>query len=455
MQWVELSRLFGKLKVLCYEAEPVVGQEREAALARLVARIGRSGAFVVCHVDVDDVNVHVVEAPAFDDDGDLDEWLESQGDRYIPSGNTLPSDDTSDSHSVRTRVLHNDPERGPRCLIVVGRHAGIEARLALLETVGLNCERLATGIVEPLSALVFAPGFAGRPRRVTLAEDTHRVHYRVDDGRLGAVHVEHEAAYGDEDGGGRLQGALGGEPHLDAGWVIGSRAEAVTLGVEGLEVVAPLGGVLETELPPKASIAAALALEAVYPELALTDLLDEGRSLAVRERSEKEEGQRTVLLMGGLLVLLLLSSMLGVMGLSTLVEHVVGQVAVQADVLQGLSAAEQENARLTTDLRTAKRLTEQKSEVARLLEDVGRAVPGGVSVVSLTLNEQDDQMVVRITGISIDGAGAAEHMTALERLEILDEVELVYAERLSVDEVRQRYGIGEVATSFKIESVYP
>lgn len=453
MHWVELSRRLGRLKLLRYASEPVVGQQFGAALECLVDRLGRQGAFVVCDVEPEHVDVHVVEAPAFDDDEDLGHWLADQARAFVST------EGKADEYVVQSRVLHRDPDRGARCLIVVARRDGIESRLTMIEAAGLRCERLATGLVEPLSALVFEPGFTEGQRPVVLMGDAHRVHYLLNDGELEDLYVDH--AYAD---GGRRDDARRSVwpaspfPHdarAGVGWVFGSRAEEEGRHAEGFEGTAPLREALDTELPPAASVAAALALEAVYPELALTDLLGEERGEAVRAAKEKEEGQRAVLLLGGILVFSLLLALLSAAGMGTLVEREAAKVAAQEPVLERLRAAEAAHARLRSDLETAERLTGQSTQTARLLEDVGRAVPEGVWMVGLSIRDDEGRTRLRITGIALDGEGTAEYLTALERLEVLGGVELRYAEHLSAEEVERRYRFDWAATGFEIEAVVP
>lgn len=431
VRWVELTRTFGRLRLRRYETEPVVGTEREAALARLVERLKPAHRYVVSHVGPDHVRVHFVDAPGFDDPEDLQAWLVAQSVKVLPGG-VAP-----EAFVVRTAVTQYDEEEKARGLIVAAQRAAVEERAAVLERAGLVPLRLATGVVEVASSLAFEEGFDDPERTIIYSGDETAVALRMKEGLLHDAEVLPAA---DPDVVISELEALGNFARSDAEavWMTGGSG-VVPAG--GGRAVTPLHGALRGRtLPSEAAYAAALAAEAVYPGLGYVDLLDPDAAGVAGEQREKGEAQGALVSMGVLILVLLLAATLATVFLGREVAHTEAQVAARAEVLEALQEARARRDRLERDVGTARDLVGQRTAVARVLEDVGRSVPEGVWLTRLSVvTPTEGPAELAVQGLALDNEAVAAYLASLERLAVLGPVEMTYSERVSVEEARRRY----------------
>ncbi len=485
VRWVELSRSFagvpglesslGRLRLRRSEVEPVEGGQHEAALERLMARVQPASPFVHTHVDPEHVRVHFETAPAFEDDEDLAAWLAERPSRYVPAGST------ASEFIARTAVVSRHPpgdSEGARCLISLARREAVEERAAMLERVGLVPLRIGTGIVEVGSAFAFDPDYeASEPVVVHVWDDaagdeaatalqTRRAmpyDLAVLPGVLSAglpldgLVSEIEAHFG----GALRLASPDREGERGTVWITGAveRSGLASGGYAGAQrprIMRPLATVLKGRVVPADSVlAASLATEALYPELALMDVQRTAQTEEAETEHEKQEAYRAVLGLGVLvLALLILSGAAGWM-LQTKVDEVRVSVASQSGELAELATARRMQERLRADLAVGRALVHERTVAAVVLEAVGQAVPDEMELSSIQFETSPGgDVVVALSGWTATPAGVRDLIERLEADERFSGVRLLSTERLDGSQAERETGRSISVTVFSLSVVY-
>lgn len=449
VRYVELVGTLGRVRLRRVEREPVGDGLPESALRRLAERIGPGPRFVHTHVPAESVRLRTLEVPAYEDPDDVARWLADHAERFrteAEGGDAV----------VRSVLLGEEGEahegaRTRTAILVVVSPADIAERVQQVRQAGFTPLRLGTGALEAASALVVGdePVLDGS---VLVAGAARSFDVRLREGQVEAVRVldappevaveERRHAVDVRYDGSDLLYVTG--PHAPA---------AVRAGRDAGQPVAPAApfGGRHPELEPGDALAAGLAVEVLFPGLALVDVLDKAERRAGAEAAAKREALRAIL---ALCVVVLV--VLGVAQAATW--YFSGRLgATEAALLdQAEERAEAERlrrdlGRLRRDVAAAREAAAERTPAARLYEAVGRALPPGVWLVEYAWD--DDAGTASVTAYAQGMAGVEAYLAGLERLEAFGRVELLYSERVEPEVVERNAGERRALVRFGVQLV--
>ena len=424
----------GQVAVLAHGTELAGADGPGAALARLVERL---------HLPVPEVATHVrpermalERAPAFEDREDLDGWLRSRTAEADPARVVRATALSDRSAAEPGWDAGFAGDEGPVCAFGEAEAADVERVTAWVRAAGLVPAAVGTAAAEAAALALYPDGpdtsFDGPATLVVCDaadEDTGAMRADVlhlQDGRLAAYAHEHAGA----DVVARSAASLGsvdprsvpGSPPLA---VTGSGAEAARRAVADLgrtaTVLRPFG------LAPDYARAAALAAAALDDAFPL-DFLPPADALAASEAAEKREAQRSMLGVGGLLLLVLLAGVGGTALAGSMLARTEDALAGHAAVLAGLEAERQAVARLERAVAVAGGLAAEQTHTAEAFASVARALPPASRLLRAHLAPTG---LLELEGLAPPGAGIADVMAGVETSFPERPVRLVVAERLA------------------------
>lgn len=427
LTWVSAARWRHRLHALAITHEAFEDGDAAAALARLVARVKPPHPYVVTHLDAMHLRHAVLHGPAFDDAAAFGAWLQAEAARLLPP-HAAPGD-----FVPRCLVLDEEDEQA-RCLLVLASRNAVAQRVALLGGAGLKPLRL-TSTSAALSQLIGLAAHRTETRTALLHLRTHdAVLMHAEEGRLAAMTLlpfspaETEAALLLDEVGAVLPEGAGALSIVGEG--AGRLADAARGGGPGVPVRAfgagafpRLSGLADGEVPP-----VVLALHTLFTEAGAVNFLDEESIYEGRQAIEKREALRASLALGSLVGLLLLV-LTGVhAGLATRQAASSAVLQTLAAEVEARAAARADVARLERELRHAERLVAERTDVARLLESVGRAVPEALWLDAATLEETPGAVQLTLRGAALRERALAGYLHRLERAAFGADVRLLYSE---------------------------
>ncbi|MDX1545801.1 MAG: PilN domain-containing protein [Rhodothermales bacterium] len=428
LTWVSAVRWRHRLHALALTHEPLGDGGAAAALARLVARVRPPHPYVVTHLDALHLRHAVLHGPGFDDAAAFGAWLQAEAARLLPP-RAAPGDFVS-----RCLILDEEDEQA-RCLLVLASRNAVAQRVAMLGGAGLKPLCL-TSTSAALSQLLGLAAHRTEARTALLHLRTHdALLMHAEEGRLAAMTLlpcspaETEAALLLGEVAAVLPGGVGSLSIVGEG--AGRLAEAArTAGGLGVPV-RPFGAAALPRvrgLPADEAPAAALALYALFADAAALSFLDEETIYEGVQAIEKREALRASLALGSIVGLLLLALTAVHAGLATRQAASSAVLKTLAAEVEARAATRADVARLERELRHAERLVAERTDVARLLEAVGRAVPEALWLDAAALEETPGAVQLTLRGAALSERALAVYLHRLERAAFGATVRLLYSE---------------------------
>lgn len=444
--WVSGVRRGSRLRSVCYAHEPIEGGDVGAALARLVARVQPTSAYVAVHLDALHVRHTIIQGPAFDEEEAFAAWLEDEARRELPPG-ASPED-----FAIRVWLLEM-AESTTRCLVALARREAVAERVALLERAGLWLSSIGTLEGAAGEALRYQ-GVLGERRQAVLI-------LRPDDGVL----LGYTDAVLD-----RLTPLSCGttspdalafleeiahsmSPSPDALYVMASETGGIAAEVRTLHLfdcpVYEVGvDVLLTEqvapLPPRGVLALGLALQhRSAPGEALNFLEPESSARRLQE-IEKREAMRAALVLSSVLSLLYLIVALLTVYLNG--KHAAAETALHrlSDEVQHIERAREAVAALESDVAQAEALVTERTEFARVLKGVGRRVPESLWLeMALLETNTPEGTHMTLEGVAFYEEAVARYLERLEEAPFAAHVALSYTEALQARSLYRQAAAGD------------
>lgn len=366
------------------------------------------------HIAVPDalLSCEVVLVPDFDEPEDRDAWAFSEASRRRPQ-------DRAEDRVVATARVFEVPDQaeqdvpeGPsvlgygatsgspaytddvarhRAVLCVMDRVRIEDTLRLLNEAGFVVERIASGLVEATSLSLLS----------TLQSSEHQTYDPETSAAYALPRVERLSPNALV-----VTGAFG-VAGLD---VALGRPRAVTIhdsaleedGTDALSKGEPLYTPEQRLSPatrdprtlvtypdashPSSSMAAAVAYEALYPGLALVQVLPEVTQREVQRTRRVEEAKHSTLFIACVLLALLALLTGAELVVGALSDKTVIRLQEQAPALALLDRERAEVARMERDLALAKRSQAEQTQTALYLEALTRAVPEDVTLMEVVIN---------------------------------------------------------------------
>lgn len=404
VRWVELSAFRGKrVRLRCYEEEPIVGGRVQEALGRLRERVRTEGKWIHSHVDPVHVELDLVDVPDFDDDEDVYDWLESESVRRQGGSDCLVA-----SRRVASKALLGQ---------VPAEH--VLAIQTLFEKADIPLHRVGSGAVESVSARL-AEGHLDE----TLLHQTEQLCWLIRTEAGGLVEVmpltvSEEVAFEEA------------KRHATTRNVLAEPRQIVVVGTQSSETKKPPVQLIGN-VPPEAALPGGLAAEALFSGLVGIDFLPDEAGKESRDLIDKTLTQHALLwMLVGLMVLLLLPMLAG-MFFNNRIANVEAQLMEQTGSATTLQQLREDVVELRAQVSEG---MGERTRLAEWLSVLGRELPGGTWISSVSLDEETTSLSVTV--LSDDLGGVQAYLLALNRSDAFGEAGLVVSERLEAETVER------------------
>jgi Tfp pilus assembly protein PilN len=450
--WNEVRRFRDCMCVMRFGQETIGENGVESALRSLVqslniARIHRSLPRVCTHVDPAYLRHVIVEAPVFEDEEILSQWLSAEICKLLPPG--------AREHEFVAGIQGlRHMEDKSRYLLVLARRSAIEERMALLENVGLVPVVLGSPYIESRAEV-----------EITIASAASAVLYAGEEAVVLKAYEDSVLRSFMEIGGEDIPGILDETEHvllsetdfssnegLPELQVTGSRAEVMISEADPhwlgrIHLIRPLAGVLATgaSLPPAYAAAASLVLAGLYGEQDGINLLEPSQSLAGQQEVEKRDAIRIALSTACVVMLILLVFKAADFYVDARLRQAHAELAPLAEHVQAVEDSKVTLAQARANLAHAERLALERTGAAGLLEVLGQAMPTGVWLREMVLSaETVGTPELTLRGLATGEGDLSHFLYRLEQTESFREVQLVFAETVSRDKVFRETGTHQV-----------
>jgi Tfp pilus assembly protein PilN len=245
-----------------------------------------------------------------------------------------------------------------------------------------------------------------------------------------------------------------GRAPIDQVLLVGDHAEAAILqeifpSSSTVAIGYPLQGILKEgeRLPPQCSLAAGLALKKYFPLLNTVDLLPYEQKAAIKLQRQKKQALHFILALGIFLLLSLLSLHVLTAAKTRELEETQDQLSVFDAEIARLDQMKKEGARLRQTLEDFRQLLTQRSQSARLLQEISSLMPEDVWLHELvtalpdtmkTPRENRSRNQLELQGWALNEEKVAAMLGRLESSSYFSEVHLRSTARLPASDVWQR-----------------
>lgn len=206
-------------------------------------------------------------------------------------------------------------------------------------------------------------------------------------------------------------------------------------------------------LPAKFSLAAGLAMKKLFPELNTIDLLPAPRKAILRQQCEKRRSLRFILANGLLILSILLALRLMHSHYAGEQEFAATQYLQFATAISDLELLQKKQQKLQRALAGMQRLVHERSNHARLLQEISLLLPRGVWLsgleVGLARTNQTEQPTIevkkiRLAGWALQEGAVAEFLGNVEESTLFASVHLKSTTRIPASEVWRRTKVRKV-----------
>ena len=454
MVWASGTRLGRRLRWLESTSEAITDGDLAGALRRLKERVKPAQPHVVVHLDPLHIRHALLQGPAFDDTVSFDAWLRAEASRQLPPRAGL------EDFIIRIQRLE-EAEEYSRCLLALVSRKAVEQRVALLEEAGLRPIRMSSLDVAVGEALGLAPAFAERASAVLIVRVDDAVLLQYQEGLLQSLVT---LPYGAETADAtaflhEVSAHLSPLPEriYVAGMQVQSlidRAQEARL-LEGLVQAATLEMVPDAQalLSPEDLPAAALALQELFPAPDAFNFLEPDVVEGRLQEAEKHEAVRTVLALGSVVGLLFLIITLLTVYLTGKKAETEGELATLADQVERIEQAHASVAQLSRDIARAERLVVERTNVARVLEGIGRVAQAGLWLDAVTLEEVvSGTPQLTLAGTAFSKGDIAAYLDSLEQAPFARNVRLRYSESVRASSLYKQATVQDrPLTQFEIQ----
>ena len=458
--WAELICIWGQLVRAHYATEPVVNGDLKVALESLVSRIHPSQVYVATHLDSDHVRHFILQGPGFDDEETLHMWAQNQAARQLPSGADIVD------FIVRFQVIVQTVE-STICLLSMARKEAVERRYKVFYEAGLQPISIGCAETELVNVLAHDEEIVeGRLIALLLREnDASLLVYQ--DGIIIAIRVLPagsnsadkliqllEIVINDSEGELSFQ-------QSDRLLVVGQKSDLIAHLIKQaqwtnytvLEGKAIRSGRRQAPLVPSTHLLpAGLAIKHLFWGFQDTVFTERDTVDQWQRVVDKADAYRIMTILGSLVGSLLLFTSLGLFFLNAKKvksdEDMVRMAGQIAEVEQARSAL----TKLLDDVEQAEQLVTERTNVATILERIGRLAPEQLWLESIRLLAEGSvghRLIVK--GAAQDERGVADYLDRLERDNFMDNVSLVYSETVSAKVLNSQIRLGDqVLVRFEI-----
>lgn len=429
--WASGLRFGRRLRRLTSERQPVEGSDVAAALGRMRARIKPVHPYVAVHLDPLHIRHAILQGPLFDEAASFEAWLENEAACQLP-----PRARFAD-FVLRVQLLE-ETEEYTRCLMALASRKAIEERVAALEGAGFFPIRMSSLDVAVGEALGSDPQFFEQPLAVLVvrAEDAALLQYQE-----GVLQSLLSLPYGvtTTDVVSLLQEVASHlTPVPDRLLVAGAEAQHVVEQARAaglldgrVQAVAPemLPGASPSTLATAPLPAAALMLQELFPASEAFNFLEPDVVEARLQEIEKREAARAILTLGSALAALFLLVTFGSVYLNGKKAATEAELALLADQVARIEQARASVQQLAQDIAQAERLVVERTNVAGVLEGVGRVVTEGLWLEGTRLEESAPGVShLTLTGTAFDKSSIAAYLDSLEQAPFSRNVRLLFSE---------------------------
>lgn len=423
--WATGLRLGRHLR--CLDTQVSAGGELTEAL------VGRKLAYpyVVTHLDPLHVRHVVLQGPVFDDAASFEAWLEAEALRQLP-----PHAPLSD-FILRMQRLE-ETEEYTRCLIGLASRKAVEQRVAVLEEAGLYPIRISSLDVAIGEALGLDSQFFEQPTAVLVVRSDDAALLQYQEGILQSLIP---LAYGIEttDALSLLQEVTTHlTPMPNRLYVVGAEAQQVIAQarqarlLDGLIKEAPLEiltTVSASALPAAHMPAAALALQELFTVPDAFNFLEPEVVETRLQEIEKREATRAILALGSVIGVFFLLVTLVSVYLNGKKAATEAELTMLADQVARIEQARASVQQLAQDIAQAERLVVERTDVAGVLEGVGRVISDGLWLETTRLEENTPSTFqLTLAGAAFDKSNIAAYLDSLEHVPFARNVRLLFSE---------------------------
>lgn len=421
--WVSLESRAGRVRRVSHLREPVQEGALEAALGRLVARMRPDTRLIATHLPTAHVRHVLLKDPPVKAPDEVMAWVRAEAAHRLPPGAVL------EDFVLRVQpfVL---PDGEAWMLVAMARRQAVEARIALLRSVGLQVSSLGSLPVAVGHTLAFTPRFVEGSSAVLAVHTGGHTLFLYRSGLL------HEV--------GPLTSETAGSPRL---WVVREAETALPdlLPPSLRERLQQEGSTLpgdHVRVPDGLLPAAALALTVCYPALDALNFLDPKAAAAPRQALERGRAIRVMKTVVGVALVSLLGSWLAQHWLEGRQESVGTERRRLAVHLDSLARTRDALQQLKQHLLQAEQWASARTNTAGLLDAVGRAVPEDVWLQVARMASEAGRTTIALTGVALDEGAVARYLDRLEQLPWTTDVHLVYTEARPAKQVYPREQVG-------------
>lgn len=460
IRWVELSRIGDNIKLRKSGFEQVENGNIRESLQRLAIKTDPDFNFVVTNLDASQIRQAVVDVPFLDDEEYLEQWINDQVSGLVPT--SLPQNE----FIVRHHFFGEEEQQ--KCLFVVARKKAVQERTELLNSIGLYPAACTSGSLEPGYALLFNNHF--------IQDESHLLSYFDDIPSLSDYHegVLHSFRIFNVSGTSIVElieeaethiatEAHPGRPDVPQKKLFVATDKAEDLYKELAEIkkgrsfalfpVQPLSGIgSENNSPdPGYALAAGMAVKQLYPDMDTINLMEVQAQAEAKEHIQKRDAIQTGAVLGGVIVglYLILSVIQLIIGYQ--LDATSERVALLEDKITAVNTAREEAETWKERVKDARQLVAQRTQVASLLEDIGRMLPDNVWYNEIDIMQSGQSFDVGLYGFSQNEAFIAGLMERLEKKDNITNVRLILSEHVSSSDVYESVISGRAIVRFQIQ----
>ena len=425
--WATGMRLGRRLRRL--ETGPSAEGDLSEALASLVGRLKPAHPYVVTHLDPLHIRHTVLQGPVFDDAASFDAWLEAEARRQLP-----PRASLSD-FVLRIQRLE-ETEEYTRCLMALASRKAVEQRVALLEEAGLYPLRISSLDAAVGEALGLDPGVVEQSSAVLVVRSADATLLQYQEGVLQSL-ISLPYGIGTTDAVSLLQEVTTHlAPMPNRLYIVGTEAQQVIERarqarlLDGLIKEAPLEtGAGASALPSAHVPAAALALQELFSVPEAVNFLEPDVVEARLQEIEKREATRAILALGSVVGVFFLLVTLVTVYLNGKNAATEAELAVLSDKVARIDQAHASVKQLAQDIAQAERLVVERTNVARILEGVGRVISNGLWLETTKLEEiTPGAFQLTLTGVAFGKSDIAAYLDSLEQAPFARNVRLLFSQ---------------------------